>query len=332
MHRLFRNGVALAALLVSSAVFAQAPKPDSRSSSTDARPKVQDPADDLFAQGAAAYHAGRLAEAEDKLRQAWALKKTHDIAGDLGLVELKLGKLALAAEHIAWALQHFPPTESDQTRQGFADMLANVRLQVVSLRIHVNVDGATVLVNGRSLGTAPPIADEVFVEPGTIRVTARHDAYEAAEQTLSLAKGDARDVSLKLAPIVVEPARRSIVPAAVMGGVGGAALVTGVVLLGLGVSKRSDFFSLGAQTNHTCVVHAPAPQGACAQLASEATQADTLGNGGIVALVVTGAAAIGVTTYMLWPTSRREAGSGRSLRVAPLASVNGGGVLLSGSF
>jgi hypothetical protein len=332
MHRLIRNGVALAALLASSAVFAQAPKPDTRSGSADVRPKVQDPADDLFAQGAAAYHAGRLAEAEDKLGQAWALKKTHDIAGDLGLVELKLGKLTLAAEHIAWALQHFPPTESDQTRQGFAEMLANLRLQVAALRVHVNVGGATVLVNGRSLGTAFTIADEVFVDPGTIHVTARYDGYQAAEQTLSLAKGDARDLSLKLDPIAVEPARRSIVPAAVMGGVGGAALVTGAVLLGLGVSKRSDFLSLGAQTNHTCVVHAPAPQGVCAQLASEATQADTLGNGGIVALVVAGAAAVGVITYMLWPTSRRDAGSGRSIRVVPLASVNGGGVVLSGSF
>jgi hypothetical protein len=202
----------------------------------------------------------------------------------------------------------------------------------------VSVPGAEVWVDGANVGPAP-LADDVFVPAGSHRVEAKLAGYEAAPQAVEAKEGGSEKVTLTLAPIappqpppVVPVQRRSVVPAVVMGGIGGAALITGSVLIGLGVSNRSNAKSLSAQTNHSCIVHDPAPQGLCAQLASAATRADTLGNGGIVALVIAGAAAVGVTTYMLWPGPRLKATAGSRLQLLPTASVHGGGVTLSSPF
>lgn len=322
-----RSAYSLMLALLCAAVPAYAadgPRPEAT-----APPIARDRADDVFRQGLAAYDAGRMEEAERHFRQAWELKKTHDIAGNLGVVELLRGKPRDAAEHIAWALKHMPPTESAKMRKGLDGELQKARLQVGAIRVQTSVPGASVYVNGKPVGTAP-LDGEVFVDPGNVTIEARLAGYQDARSVVQIDKGASRDVSLPLS--AVEEKRRSIVPAVVMGGIGGVVAVTGAVLMGLGASKRSDARSLAVQTSHSCVVHDPAPQGACAQLASEATQADRLWNGGLVAFAVAGAAAVGATAYALWPAPRRDAGSARSLRVVPLASANGGGVVFSGSF
>jgi hypothetical protein len=117
-----------------------------------------------------------------------------------------------------------------------------------------------------------------------------------------------------------------------MGGVGGVSFVTGLALIGVAVSKRSDVRALSAETNHSCIVHDPAPQGLCAQLASEAARVDALGNGGIAAMVIAGAAGVGAIAYLRWPIARPDAPAGPGVQVSPLASANGSGVVLSGSF
>ena len=290
---------------------------------------VRDAADDWFDKGIAAYEGHKLKEAEAAFLEAWKLKKTQDTAANLGTVELELHEPRKAAEHLSYAVHHGAPTDSDAARRAARDRFDQARKLVGAIRVQVNLPGASVYLNGELLGLAP-LDGEVFADPGAVTVEARLAGYQDARATVQVDKGASKDASLVLLP--AEEKKRSILPAAVMGGVGGAALVTGSVLLGLAVSKRSNVMSLAAQTNHSCVVHAPAPQGLCAQLASEAGQADTLGNAGIVAMVVAGAAAAGVATYMLWPTSQRDARTGRGVRVVPLASVNGGGVILSGSF
>jgi hypothetical protein len=326
MNRLPSKLLLAAMFCASTRALADGPKPSVRGSTTKS---VPDRADELFEQGAAAYDAGRLPEAQAKLEQAWALKKTHDIAGNLGVVELKLAKYAQAAEHLTWALQHFPPTEADQARQGFEKQLAKARSQIGSLRLHVSVDGAEVAVNGRALGVAP-VGDEVFVEAGTVSVTARRDGYVTAVQAVTVQKGETREVSVTLMP--VKPEGRSLAPALVLGSVGGAALVAGVALIGVAESKRSQMASLTVTTQHACVAGNPSPQGACATLASAASNADRLGDIGVASMVVAGVAAAGVATYLLWPAPRRETGAAPVVRVLPVVGANGGGVFFAGSF
>jgi tetratricopeptide (TPR) repeat protein len=324
MPRFFLSFLAASALCVTSAVAAEPPKQPA----PQAPPKAVDSADKLFDEAAAAFTAGRYAEAETKLEQVWTLKQTYDVAGNLGVVQAKRGKYPQAAEHLAWALQHFPLTEPAKARRGFEGELEKARAQSGTLRIQVSIDGAEVSVNGRKVGVTP-IAGEVFVEPGPVSVTAQRDGYALAQQSVTVAKGEARDVSVVLAPIEIK--RRSVVPGAVLGGVAGAALVTGVALFVAGKNKYADAQTLENQivaAGNRCVAGAADPR--CSQLHSTASTSDAFHDAGVGLLIGAGVAAVGTATYFLWPTSTASPRSG-TVRVAPLVSATGGGLVVWGA-
>jgi hypothetical protein len=331
LHRTSARCLALALLCAGAPAFAADPPKAAPATA----PTARDPIDDVFRQGLAAYDAGRLDEAERLFQQAWAVKKTHDIASNLGVVELLRGKPRDAAEHITWALQHWPPTESAKMRKGLEGELQKARLQVGALRVRVNVDGADVLVNGRVVGKSP-IADELFVDPGAVKVEARLDGYTPAGQSVQLGKGDTREVALELTPDAVPPQRRSVVPGAVLGGVAGAALVTGIGLFAGGRAKGASGASerdaiLAA--HHSCVMGASNYDGRCPDVESTATAANTFQKAGVGLMVGAGAVAVGTVLYFVLPTPGSGAGAkSGGLRVSPTLSLNGGGVVLSGAF
>jgi PEGA domain len=294
-------------------------------------PKATDRADELFEQGASAYDAGRYADAHAKLEGAWALKKTYDIAGNLGVVAAKLGRYGQAAEMLSWALQHFPPTETNKARRGFEQELEKARAQVGTLRIRVSVDGAEVSVNGRAVGAAP--LDEVFVEPGTVGVRVKRDGYQPVERSITVAKGGRAEASITL--LLEAAPRRSVVPGAVLGGVAGGALVTGVALVAVAANKHATDTSLNnqiTQAHGSCVAGAANLGPQCATLQSTSSSADALSRAGVGMFVVAGAMGAASIAYFLWPQSRPSATTSGGLRVLPTASPTGGGLLLSGAF
>jgi hypothetical protein len=297
--------------------------------------KQKDHADDLFDQAGDARDAGRFADAERLLLEAWSLKQTHDVAANLGLVQLKLGKLPEAAQHLAWALQHFPPSESAKARKALGQELATVRAKIGALRIQPSVEGADVTVNGQ-LVDATALADEVFVQPGTVTVTASRPGYLTASQTLTVtADAETQRVSLVLVPRGDQSNKRSVVPGAVLGGVAGAALVTGIGLTVGGAIKHASSTSLGqaiTQAHHSCVTNALNFDPQCDALASTTSTADTLNHVGIGVLVGAGAAAVGSVAYFLWPESKPSARPAGGIHVAPTVSTSGGGILFSGAF
>src|SRR4051812_6716954 len=86
-----------------------------------APPRVHDAADDWFDKGSAAYDAHDLKAAEAAFLEAWKLKKTQDIAANLGAVELELGQARQATGHLAYAVQNAAPTDSQQVRRSVKD-------------------------------------------------------------------------------------------------------------------------------------------------------------------------------------------------------------------
>ena len=320
-----------ATLCVSAPALADDPRAGARTGTPSAAKSAPDHADELFEQATAAYDAGRLPEAHAKLLQAWALKKTHDIAGNLGVVELKLGENAQAAEHLTWALQHFPPTEADQAKHGFEQKLAKARAQIGALRVRVSVDGAEVTVNGRAMGRAP-LDDEVFVEAGAVRVSARREGYATVEQTVSVAKGEAREVVIPL--VAAKPAGRSVVPGVVLGSAAGAALITGVGLFAAGRSKLSsahDAYDAIRNAGHSCVAGAANADPGCADLQSTASASNTLQRAGVGLLIGAGALGVGSVIYFMLPPSSASTRTG-ALRVTPALSPANAGLVLSGTF
>src|SRR5688572_17441641 len=68
-------------------------------------------AEELSRKGRELFVAQDYAGAYEAQLAAWQLKKSFDIAANLGQVELKLAKHRDAAEHLAYALDHFPARE-----------------------------------------------------------------------------------------------------------------------------------------------------------------------------------------------------------------------------
>ncbi len=294
--------------------------------------------------GNRAFKEGRFAEAEKAYREAFAVKKGYDIAGNLGAAELAQGKLREAAQHLAFTLRMFPITGEPALRAQMAKAYEECRQGVAALHIDASVRGAAILVDGAPAGETP-LLNDVFVEPGEHVVEARLDGYAGATRRVVAQKGAAVDVKLDLSPVPplprpappqepVPPIRRSLAPglglvAAAVVGLGG-----GVAFFSLSASKRADAASLAASIvgpapHHGCVsAAANYDAGSCPTLASTLHSDDTYHDVAVGSVLVGSVAAVGAAAYFLWPQRRPVSG----LRVTPILGSGDRGVVVSGSF
>src|SRR5262249_54827081 len=147
----------------------------------------------LFDQGEAAFAKGDKQGAYEAFKAAWALQKSYDIAGNLGGVELKLGKYRDAADHLRVSPENYPPTGDEAKQKATERKLAEALKEVGRLHVQVNVNGAGVTVNGNDAGTAP-LAGTLYVEPGPVVVEAKLGGYVDARQQVTVAKGTEQTV------------------------------------------------------------------------------------------------------------------------------------------
>jgi hypothetical protein len=329
----FRHGPALAGLTLLLLLVAPSWAQPAAGAPTTAPSKVADDADAIFDKGKAAFEAGKTEQAYDLYRQVWALRQTHDIAGNLAQVELSLGKTRDAAEHIAYALAHYPPSLRDGRREKLTKVLDGLRPQLAVLRLNVSVSDAKVTIDGKPIG-ASPITDEVFVDPGPHVVQATLSGYKLAEARLDVPKGSSQRVTLELVKEADSPpVRRSVVPGAVLGGIAGAALVTGIGLYAGGRAKDSSAHATHdaiLNDGHTCVSGAADPR--CAGLESTASTAYTLQKAGVGVLIGAGAATVGTVLYFVLPGPKPSPSGSGALRITPAVSPATAGLVFSGSF
>lgn len=316
-----------------------------------AAPEGADPADVAFRRANALYKQQRHAEAKAAYEEAFRLKKSHDIASNLAYAELKLGKTRDAAEHLAFAVKNWPPTGKSENRASAVHWLGIAKAAVTTVKITVSVEGATVLVDGKVIGTSP-LDTEIFVEPGSMTVEAKLTGYKDARQTILATKGAELPVALTLdretpagmyargngpgpVPSSVPPPapsgpRTSLLIAG--GSVTGVALIAGIVFMVVRGSKTSD-----AATQHSELVKQggaaacgaqSAPAG-CDVLHDTLSARATFGDLGAASFLVAGAA--GAATLIYGIAAPRGAAS-KEVRVVPAVSSLGGGVVLQGSW
>lgn len=229
---------ALALLAGGSAALAQPAKPAvTAKPAATAKAQVAD-ARSLFDKGVTAHDQGKLDQARDLFERAWAMKKSWDIAANLGIVERELGRPVAAAEHLSFALGALPPSESDETRKGVEHELAKVTPKVARITVRAAVTGAEVRIAGESKGITP-IDGPLFAAPGSSVVELRKDGYEPASQRVDAKAGGSAEVSFVLRP---SAPRRSIAwgAPAVAFGFGGAGLLTFAVAGTIAVVKLGD--------------------------------------------------------------------------------------------
>ena len=323
----------------------------------------QDRADALFLQGKAAAQAKHWDEAHRLLKEAWQLKQSYDIASNLGQVAYLLGKHAEAAQHVSFALAHYPPTADTEQKQKAESLLELVRGEVASIRLSVSHPDAEILVDGQPQGRAALMPAELFVEPGQRRVVARLDS-ERVERVVRAEKGGQYQVQLNLspeapAPPVVAaaapapggseasgPADSAPDPSSPTSGLepkhvalivgGGLTLVSGVGFAVFAIQHSravSDIDSYHARFGASAAPNAcnqSVNNGDCQKLKDAVDARERSGRLRTVFLASgVGFAGATLLTYLLWPDSP---GSPDSAQLNPMLTPESQGLLLSGSF
>ncbi|WP_104987011.1 PEGA domain-containing protein [Sorangium cellulosum] len=130
---------------------------------------------------------------------------------------------------------------------------------------------------------------------------------------------------------VPPPTKRSWVPAIALGA--GSVVALGV---GIGTTLASNAASDDAHDQSAAIINGggqcvkpPASWvGACEQVRSDASRADTLGNVARVAYIASGALAIAAATYVFWPKPK----AADAVTVLPVMRAGGAGVVVLGAW
>jgi hypothetical protein len=279
----------------------------------------------LFEQGNKLYDQGKLAEGERAYLAAWKLKKSFDVAGNLGNLEADLKRWRLAAEFLSYAVHEFPAGGKPDMRDALLKRFAEVQQQVGKLRIQVSQPGAEVFVDSTSIGLAP-ITEDVYVDPGTHVVEVHSEGAQPVQVTVTAVRGKASDVDVKITP---RSANKTVLIAG--GVVAGVGVIAGAVFLGLSASAGSTAKSDNAMVpkNALCPAGGVGATGNCANLVTALDNKATFGNVGVWSLV--GGGVVGVATLIYGVTGGARAPRS-GLWVAPVVTAQGGGLFANGSF
>lgn len=334
--------IALPLLAATNALAAPGPADPKSAEST----KSRDHADDLFDKGKEAFNLGKIEDAYALYQAAWALKQTHDIAGNMAQAELKLGKKREAFEHITFAIAHFPPSSASDPRPAMEKVLAGLRQQLGLIHLELNVQGAKISIDGRALAASQSL-DEVFVEPGTHTFVAELAGYATATATATATAGSPNDVKLTLvkeAPVGktelpnqdLKPPPQPLsggpsVPLIATGAsLAGAAAITGIIFTVVANGKAG-----AADQQRQDLVHAhggPACTGAtvppeCGVLSTTTDARATMSNVAVWSFI--GAGTLGAATAIYALTARKREPP-RDTQIMPIVTGTTAGIAIGG--
>jgi len=297
---------------------------------------------ELYEKGNALFDEQKYSEAEAAYQAAWDLRKSFDLAGNLGEVEMQLEQYRDAAEHFSYALREFPAGGKPEVREALTKRFEEARAQVGAVKITTNVGGAKIVVDGRDVGQAP-LPDVVFVDPGTRVIEARLAGHDDVLRTVQVEKGSSQDVSLMLVPKVGGGggiiggggggAKKSLPVIVVGAGLAAVGIGTGIGLIVAAGSQNADALKL-RDSMPEAVCNTAHPQHGtytttCGQLKDQLRKTDTFYNVGAGVLVAGGVIAAGTVVYALWPQKKSTQ---MGLEVLPTVAPTFAGFSASGRF
>ncbi|WP_438042513.1 PEGA domain-containing protein [Sorangium sp. So ce128] len=336
--------LSVAVALMTQAAGAQQPATAAAAGETDA---LTDKARQLYEEGRQAAAAGKWADAHASFLAAWAIKPHYQIASNLGVACLKLGKHRDAAEYLTRYLREAPATKVNE-RQNAEASLKEALAKVASVTVAVTPQAAVVTLDGTAVGKAP-LADLVFLDPGKHEIGARLDGYVSVTRPIVAVAGGIDKVVLQLerapatgvegprstGPTAPIPPRDNVRTAVLVGGgvVAGVGVGAGVLFTVLATGRASDARRLRAeiiredQEQNKCPAANPQK---CADLSDAVDARVTLSNSALWSFVAGGAVGVGTLVYGL--VTMESAASGRSVQVTPLWGPQTAGISASGSF
>lgn len=290
-------------------------------------------AKELYDMGNKLYDEQKWAEAEAAYQSAWNLRKSFDLAGNLGDVEMQLGQFRDAAEHLSYAYDEFPTGGKPEVREALAKRIEEARQQVGVLNIKTNVVGARLYIDGNLIGQAP-LERGLFVDIGQRVIEARMDGHNDVLRTIDVAKGSTQDVELQLVAKVASTASpgnaKRIAIIAVGAGLAAAGMGTGIGFWAAASGKTTDADGLRANLNPgDCPGTAADISAKCTSLRSTLQDHDTYFNVG-TGMFVTGLL-LGAGTVVYAVTSKKKP-STVGYVVTPVLAPTMTGISISGRF
>lgn len=290
-------------------------------------------AKELYDMGNKLYDEQKWAEAEAAYQSAWNLRKSFDLAGNLGDVEMQLGQYRDAAEHLSYAYDEFPTGGKPEVREALGKRIEEARQQVGVLTLKTNVVGARLYVDNKLVGQAP-LEKDVFVDLGQRVIEARLDGHEDVLRTIDVTKGSKQALDLQLVPRGVAQtspgnSKRTVI-IAVGAGLAAAGIGTGIGLWAAGAGKTDDAEPLRTGLNPgDCPGTTADVIAKCSSLKTTLKSHDSLVNAG-TGVFIAGAAIGGLTVVYLLTSKKKSTSVG--FEAAPIVAPTLAGVSITGRF
>lgn len=268
---------------------------------------------DHYLAGIRALEAGRDAEAHAELLKAWELKRHWQIAANLGEVELRLGKLREAAEHLEYFLREAKDVQAEEIQRA-EEMLREARRRIEAEQRASEAAPGPALTPGPA--PAPAAATVISTQP-----------TGGAGQGGVVSGGGGEEAS---------GSRPLWWPAIGAGAVAVAGIGMGVGFTIAANSKAAKaeglLRSLQDETpeNQPVCPEKAEPGSGCARLDDLLEDKYRLKNVAIAGYAVGGVAAVGAAVLAIWPIRVGE--GSRYISVAPAPGPGGGGLFLKGAF
>lgn len=307
-------------------------------------------ADEYVREGRELAIKNDLQGAYQAYQAAWRLKRTYDIAGNLGVVELKLGKARDAAEHLTYCEQNFPSVRDAALTERLTRLqalLKEARAQVGFARVRVtpedgsSAEGAEILVDGMVVGRAGaggrlvhPVlqSDGMFVDAGSRTFAARRPGCKEGRAVMWVGKGSTVDV-------VLSPCRRELSMPLVIAG-------SSLAVVGLGLGIGSAIYSGVRSSDEDAIwvelatkdgqsaCYPPANASRCEDLDDAYADRQIFRGLAIGGFVLGGAAVVATAIYVVTGRSKSPPSSQGDVKVqASFSPAPGGGsAVLWGTF
>jgi tetratricopeptide (TPR) repeat protein len=188
------------------------------------------------------YKKGEYLKCLEALDRAQKVSPDPHLFWNMAACEKKLGRFSSSIRHVERYLAGASDVLSDEERKDAERFLAAAKGFVATVTITSNVDGATITIDGESLGTTP-LARPIVIDEGDHTIRFAHAGYTPVERHESARAGAelrwTADLERDRPPTVTERPRSLFVPA-ILAGSGVAALGTGAIFVGISIGKSHD--------------------------------------------------------------------------------------------
>ncbi|MRG96388.1 PEGA domain-containing protein [Polyangium spumosum] len=340
-------GLMASGVLVSAPVLGQGAKAGAtpQPAASDVATRVQK----LYVDGAFWADKGQYEKARALFEEAFKLDARPQIAANLGNAELEVGKPREAAEHFDYFFRE-DKTATPAERAAIEDLQKKALAKIGTLRVTVDVPGAEVFVDGRSVGKAP-LASPIYVDPGNYTIEAKAPGHVPASRLTAVAAGAQLPIDFKLAaagetggpgpigpPIVPPPTeqgwRKPLMYTSIGLGVLGLGVGIGFTVAAEGKNQEVDDEVLYWQVR-TSTANPICPLGVendprCVKLNKLIDERDSLMRFGIVGYALAGVGAAGAIAIALTTPKSLKADENKAPTVMVVPTLSG--LVAFGSF